>query len=166
VTQTAGPEACEANFIRLPGKKDRRVGLCLEKTLQMRALRRNLSAQEDFPSGGRTRRTQVDIMKRIILASAATLALMVGGQAIAQSVSIDLAPEHRTRIKEYVVKQKVSPYVVKERVRVGATLPPDVELREVPADWGPSVSKYRYIYSDDRVHFVDPSSRRVIYDLD
>jgi len=105
-------------------------------------------------------------MKRIVLASATTLALLIGGQAIAQSVSIDLAPEHRTRIKEYVVKQKVSPYVARERVRVGATLPADVELREVPADWGPSVSKYRYIYSDDHVHFVDPASRRVIYDLD
>jgi hypothetical protein len=105
-------------------------------------------------------------MKRIILASATALAVLTGGQAIAQSVAIELAPEHRTRIKEYVVKERVSPYVVKERVRVGATLPADVELREVPADWGPAVSKYRYIYSDDRVHFVDPASRRVIYDLD
>ena len=105
-------------------------------------------------------------MKRILLASAAALAVMIGGEAVAQSVTIDLAPEHRTRIKEYVVKQKVRPYVAKERVHVGATLPADVELREVPADWGPSVSKYRYIYSDDRVHFVDPGSRRVIYDLD
>jgi hypothetical protein len=105
-------------------------------------------------------------MKRIVLASATALALLTGGQAIAQSVSIDLAPEHRTRIREYVVKQKVSPYVARERVRVGATLPADVELREVPADWGPSVSRYRYIYSDDHVHFVDPASRRVIYDLD
>src|SRR3979409_2599643 len=75
-------------------------------------------------------------MKRIILASAAALAMLVGGQAIAQSVSIDLAPEHRTRIKEYVVKQKVSPYVARERVRVGATLPADVELREGPRRLG------------------------------
>jgi len=128
---------------------------------------RNLTWQRDFYPGGRTQqKPQVENMKRIFLASATALALLTGGQAIAQSVSIDLAPEHRTRIKEYVVKQKVSPYVARERVRVGATLPADVELREVPADWGPSVSKYRYIYSDDHVHFVDPASRRVIYDLD
>jgi hypothetical protein len=38
--------------------------------------------------------------------------------------------------------------------------------RTVPSDWGPSVSKYKYIYSDNRVHFVDPASRRVIYDID
>jgi hypothetical protein len=32
----------------------------------------------------------------------------------------------------------------KEKVTVGATLPADVRLSPVPADWGPSVSKYQY----------------------
>jgi hypothetical protein len=105
-------------------------------------------------------------MKRTILAGTAALVLVLSSQAFAQSVSVELAPEQRTRIKEYVVKEKVNPVTVKERVRVGATLPADVELRSVPSDWGPSVSKYKYIYSDNRVHFVDPASRRVIYDLD
>ena len=105
-------------------------------------------------------------MRRLLLAGATTLAVVFSGQAIAQSVSVELAPEQRTRIKEYVVKEMVAPVIVKERVRVGATLPADVELRTVPSDWGPSVSKYKYIYSDNRVHFVDPASRRVIYDID
>lgn len=105
-------------------------------------------------------------MRRLLLAGATTMAVVLSGQAIAQSVSVELAPEQRTRIKEYVVKEKVAPVRVKERVRVGATLPADVELRTVPSDWGPSVSKYKYIYSGDQVHFVDPASRRVIYDID
>ena len=105
-------------------------------------------------------------MKRTILAGAAALAVVLSSQAFAQSVSVELAPDQRTRIKEYVVKEKVNPVTVKERLRVGATLPADVELRAVPSDWGPSVSKYKYVYSDNRVHFVDPASRRVIYDLD
>jgi hypothetical protein len=105
-------------------------------------------------------------MRRLLLAGATTMAVAFSGQAIAQSVSVELAPEQRTRIKEYVVKEKVAPVRVKERVRVGATLPADVELRTVPSDWGPSVSKYKYIYSGDQVHFVDPASRRVIYDID
>ena len=50
--------------------------------------------------------------------------------------------------------------------RSAATLPADVELHTVPSDWGPSVSRYRYVYSNDRIHFVDPANRRVIYDLD
>ena len=105
-------------------------------------------------------------MNRVLLAGASAMAVVLASQAFAQSVSVEIAPDKRTRIKEYVVKERVAPVTVKERVRVGATLPADVELRTVPSDWGPSVSKYKYIYSDNRVHFVDPASRRVIYDID
>lgn len=105
-------------------------------------------------------------MKRFLLAGATAMAVVLSGQAFAEGITVEIAPEQRTRIKEYVVKEKVKPYAMKERVTVGTTLPADVELREVPADWGPSVSKYRYIYHDNRVHFVDPANRRVIYDID
>ena len=104
-------------------------------------------------------------MKRQLLAGAAALVLLIGGQALAQSVSLEFAPEQRTRIKEYVVKEKVPRTVMKERIIVGGTVPSDIELRAVPSDWGPSVSRYRYYHSDGGVHFVDPSDRRVIYDL-
>jgi hypothetical protein len=100
-----------------------------------------------------------------MLAGAATLALLFGGQALAQSVTLDFNPDQRTRIKEYVVKEKVPRAVVRERVTVGGTVPSDIELRAVPSDWGPSVSRYRYYHTDNGVHFVDPSDRRVIYDL-
>ena len=105
-------------------------------------------------------------MRRILLAGATTMVMVFAGQAIAEGVAVELAPEQRTRIKEYVVKERVAPVTVKERVRVGTTLPADVELRTVPSDWGPSVTKYKYIYSGNQVHFVDPASRRVIYDID
>ena len=104
-------------------------------------------------------------MKRQLLAYAAVLTLFAAIEAIAQ-VSVEIAPEQRTRIKEYVVKEKVPRVVVKERYRVGGTVPADVELRAVPSDWGPSVSRYRYYHSDAGVHFVEPESRRVIYDID
>jgi Protein of unknown function (DUF1236) len=106
-------------------------------------------------------------MKRYAIAGATALALVLSTQAFAQSVAVEIAPEQRTRIKEYVVKEKVRPVTtIKERVRIGTRLPADVELHTVPSDWGPSVSKYRYIYQDNRVHFVDPASREVIYDID
>ena len=107
-------------------------------------------------------------MKRSVLAGITALAVFAGGEAFAQAVSatIDLAPEQRTRIKEYVVKEKVRPVTVKERISVGATLPGSVTLSAVPADWGPSVSKYRYVYSDNRVYFVEPSSRKVLHVID
>jgi hypothetical protein len=105
-------------------------------------------------------------MKKYVLAGTTALALLLSGQAFAQSVSVEIAPEQRTRIKEFVVKENVPRVTVKERYRVGATVPADVELREVPADWGPSVRSYRYYHTDHGVHFVDPADRRVIYDID
>ena len=84
----------------------------------------------------------------------------------ASSATIMLAPEQRAKIKQYVVQQKVKPVTVSERVAVGATLPADVELIAVPSDWGPEVTRYRFIYSGDHVVLVDPSSRRVVQILD
>jgi hypothetical protein len=107
-------------------------------------------------------------MKKIVLALATIGALSASVPAFAQTVGVGVtfAPEERTRIKEYVVKERVAPVTIKERVSVGARLPADVELRSVPADWGPSVSKYRYVYSDNRVYFVEPSSREIVHVLD
>jgi hypothetical protein len=101
-------------------------------------------------------------MKRfMILATAAFLSTA----AFAQT-GVEIAPEQRTKIKQYVTTQKVAPVTMKERVTVGATLPAEVRLQPVPADWGPSVMKYHYIYADDRVVLVEPSTRKVITVID
>jgi hypothetical protein len=105
-------------------------------------------------------------MKRYLLAGATAMAVVFAGQALAQSVAVEIAPEQRTRIKEYVVKEKVKPITVKERISVGATLPAEVELQAVPSAWGPTFSKYRYVYSDNHVYFVEPSSRKVVTVVD
>ena len=105
-------------------------------------------------------------MKRFVVATATALSVAFAAQALAQAISVEIAPEQRTRIKQYVVQEKVRPVVVKERVTVGATLPADVELLSVPADWGPSVTKYRYVYHDNNVVLVEPSSRRVVRIID
>jgi hypothetical protein len=85
-------------------------------------------------------------------------------QAFAQAVVI--APEQRTVIRDYVVKEKIRPYRMQSRVTVGATLPADVELAPVPETWGPTFRSYRYIYTGDDVVLVDPSSRRVVEIID
>ena len=105
-------------------------------------------------------------MKRLLMASATAAAIMFSGQAFAEGVAVQIDPTQRQTIKQYVVKEKVPAVKVKERLRVGTTLPSDVELRDVPAGWGPSVSRYKYVYTDTGVHFVDPTSRQVIYDID
>jgi hypothetical protein len=113
-------------------------------------------------------------MKRILVAGVAILALP--GPAFAQttvttgvspsSETVVIAPAQRTVIKKYVVEKKVKPITVQERVTLGATLPADVELMAVPGDWGPDLGRYRYVYHDNHVVFVEPSSRRVIEVID
>jgi len=107
-------------------------------------------------------------MKKVVLALATVGALSAAAPSFAQTVGVGVTfePEQRTSIKEYVVKERVAPVTIQERVSVGARLPADVELRTVPSAWGPSVSKYRYVYSDNRVYFVEPSSREVVHVLD
>lgn len=101
-------------------------------------------------------------MKRILFA--ATAIALLAGPAMAQSVVI--APEQRTVIRDYVVKEKIRPHRLQSRVTVGATLPADVELAPVPETWGPAFRSYRYLYTGDDVVLVDPGSRRVIEVID
>src|SRR5262249_56669427 len=81
---------------------------------------------------------------------------------VAPSASVTIEPECRTRIRSYVVENHIRPVESRERVVVGATLPADVELQAVPSDWGPSLAPYRYVYTNEHVVLVEPSSRRVV----
>src|SRR4026207_928352 len=93
-------------------------------------------------------------MKRTLMA-AGLVACFAGATAFGQTVGVGPAdtivgdPGQRTLIKGYVVKEKVAPVRVQERIAVGARIPADVELRAVPSAWGPKFSKYRYVYSDE-----------------
>ena len=107
-------------------------------------------------------------MKRIFLAGVAVLLLTaptLGQSTIittAPAPVITIAPEQRTQIRTYVVERRVPAIPLRERVVVGATLPTEVELVAVPTEWGPDLVRYRYVYTDNRVVLVEPSSRRVI----
>jgi hypothetical protein len=113
-------------------------------------------------------------MKRSLLAAAAVVVLT--SAAFAQSTTVTtgsapagavvIAPEQRTKIKTYVTEKKVKPIAVKEKITVGATLPADVELLAVPEDWGPQLTSFRYVYHDNHVALVEPSSRRVVQIID
>ena len=100
-------------------------------------------------------------MKRFALASA--VALVLAGSAFAQSVNVTLEESQRDKIRSYIVQNRIQPVVLQERAVVGTTLPATVELAAVPADWGPQLSTYRYVYTDNRIAFVEPASRRVVY---
>jgi len=100
-------------------------------------------------------------MKTTFLTGAAALIVMFSSQAFAQSVAVEIDPAHQATIENYIVNKNIPPAPVKGSISVGSTLPADIEIRSVPASWGPSVAKFSYAYAGNRVYFVWPSTRKV-----
>lgn len=114
-------------------------------------------------------------MNKLLLTTA--MVAMISTGAMAQSTvvtttgtghaaAVQIEPEFRTKIRTYVTEHKVRPVQTREKIIVGQPVPREVELEAVPADWGPSLTKYRYVYSGERVMLVDPSSRTVVQEID
>ena len=114
-------------------------------------------------------------MKKLLLMSAA--ASLLATAAVAQTTvtttttgtagaAVQIEPQYRTKIKSYISEHKLRPVTTKEKIVVGSRVPADVELAPVPADWGPTVTKYRYVYSGDHVMLVDPGTRTVVQEID
>jgi hypothetical protein len=96
------------------------------------------------------------------MANAQTATVTTG----AGNAAVQIEPQSRTRIKSYITEHNVRPIETREKIVVGATVPSDVELVAVPPDWGPSLTRYRYVYSGDRVMLVDPGTRTVVQEVD
>lgn len=76
-----------------------------------------------------------------------------------------MSNEQRQRIRAFVVEQRVPPVTISTSLAVGTTIPAEVELHPVPPALSadiPSIRTYRYVYWNDRVVLVEPSSRRVV----
>jgi len=111
--------------------------------------------------GSNTVKPVATLIAAAFMGASATIALAQGVRG-----ALVLAPEERTVVKKYVTSHKVAPVKLKERLSVGATLPASVRLAPVPAEWGRGYSNYSYVYSDNRVYFVEPSTRRVVTAID
>lgn len=118
-------------------------------------------------------------MKHMLIASVATLGLVTaaaaqtstttttttGGAAVTTGTttgSVTISPEVRTKVREYVVKEKRPSIAAPSgfNVTVGATLPQTVELYSFPADVG--VTQYRYSVVGNQTVLVDPGTRRIV----
>jgi Protein of unknown function (DUF1236) len=104
-------------------------------------------------------------MKAAFIAGAVALGWFSAGQAWAQGV-VALAPEQRIQMKQYIAEQKIPPARIPQGVIVGAILPDTVELQTAPAAWGPTITKYRYVYYQNHVVLVDPTSREIVQIID
>jgi Protein of unknown function (DUF1236) len=112
-------------------------------------------------------------MKKLLMISAAAAMLSTGAWAQNTVVTtgvghsaVRVEPETRTRIHSYVTEHKIRPVETREKIIVGSPLPRDVELEAVPAEWGPSLTRYRYVYSGQRVILVDPETRAVVDEIE
>jgi len=106
-------------------------------------------------------------MNRYAVAAVTALSVAFGAQQVlAQQVAVEIAPPVRSTIKEYVVKEKVKPVTINEQVTVGTALPAGVSLLPVPTTWGPTLTKYNYVYHNNHVVLVEPASRKVVQIID
>jgi sugar (pentulose or hexulose) kinase len=115
------------------------------------------------------------MMQKLLLISAAAALISTGAMAqstvvtttgTGHTAAVQIEPEYRTKIRTYVTEHKVRPIESGEKIVVGSPVPREVELEAVPAEWGHSLTKYRYVYSGERVMLVDPSTRTVVQEVE
>ncbi|GLS30137.1 SH3 domain-containing protein [Mesorhizobium albiziae] len=82
----------------------------------------------------------------------------VGGVAgLAVGGAAGNAAEPPAQVRTYVTENRVDPVYLDGEVVVGAGIPDNVEIREIP-DY-----EYRYVYVNGQPALVDPGSRRIVY---
>jgi hypothetical protein len=102
---------------------------------------------------------------KIVSAAAFTLLLWSAAPTFSQpAVEFEWTPEHERGVYNRVTRERVrTPPRAGFNVEVGAGVPEEVELYDMPADieYAPA-RRYRYTVHEDRVYVVDPSSRKVV----
>lgn len=114
-------------------------------------------------------------MKRLLLITAAAALISTGALAESTVVTnttgtaragLQIEPEYPTKIRFYVTEHKIRPVETRARIVVGSPVPREVELEAVPTEWGPSLTRYRYVYSGEHVILVDPETRTVVQEVE
>jgi hypothetical protein len=100
-------------------------------------------------------------MKRLFLAGLLATAF-ISTPAMAARDKIYMPNDLRAKISAYIGQKKVTSATLKSPVKRGRKFEDGVALLDVPADWGTDLAKYKYVYSDNRVLFIEPSSRKVV----
>jgi len=115
------------------------------------------------------------MMKVLSVSAATALGLLVGVSAVSAQSTMSrettttttttrgpatLAPDVRTRVRQYVVQHRQPSVTIQDRVAVGTVLPPSAQF--YPFDGVDGVSAYRYAYINDAPVLIDPGSRRII----
>ncbi|PDT22277.1 DUF1236 domain-containing protein [Rhizobium hidalgonense] len=90
---------------------------------------------------------------KILVISAASLFLALGGAAVAQTTTVVVPGE----VKTYVMKQETPSVTFEGDVAVGTTLPDTVEIHTIPDQ-----PDYGYVVVNKKRVLVNPKTRAVI----
>ncbi len=107
-------------------------------------------------------------MKYAAITATMAIGILSGTPVLAAGETTDLhvPPQTSVDVREWVVKNKPRAYRFKAPVVIGGAVPGEVETSTVPKEWGPDLQTYHYVYADNRVYLLDPTSRRVVYIID
>jgi hypothetical protein len=79
--------------------------------------------------------------------------------------SLSLTPDQEVVVRRYIVEERVVP-APSQTIRVGSVIPPSVQLYDVEDNLSsevPMLRSYSYFRAaDNRIVFVEPSTRRVV----
>jgi hypothetical protein len=100
-------------------------------------------------------------MKRLFLAGLLAFAF-ISTPASAGRDKIKMPNELRAKISAYVVQKQITPATLKSKVRRGRKMEDGVQLLDVPVEWGADLAKYKYVYGQNRVMFIEPGSRTIV----
>lgn len=106
-------------------------------------------------------------MRKAILGGVFGVAtLLAADAAFAQVVTWEITPEQERTVYTTIYRDRGTVGAAPARefdVSVGAVVPAEIELHEVPAEvtYAPA-REYRYVMHGNRVVFVEPGSRRVV----
>ncbi|WP_119268344.1 DUF1236 domain-containing protein [Taklimakanibacter deserti] len=100
-------------------------------------------------------------------------ALLAGALAISVPIAmaddIVISPEVGVQFHSDVKTKKIKTYKHDGDLKVGVVVPADVEYYDVPADVvvaTPGLKGHKYVYLNEHVYVVEPSSRKIVAVVD
>jgi hypothetical protein len=146
-----------------------------------------IADREPFTTATRSRTNAKEIVMEKQFLAMTALAVVLGAPmaAQAQGVTVGVAPsseivvgapvgvdadggimvEQRPAFREYIVRERVPTYTIRERVIVGGTLPEEgITTYDVPQKFG--TTPYRYTVVNGQTVLVEPRSRRIVQVID
>jgi protein-disulfide isomerase len=114
--------------------------------------------------GARGNLRRIIFMKKVIFAGAMSAGLLLWTGIVVAQTAFEITPQQERTVYTNIYGQRVVSETTPEYdITVGAVVPSNVELLEVPATVGYApVQQYRYVTVGSRVVLVEPATRKVV----